>query len=221
MTDALIGRLAKISALRVISRSSSMRYKGTRVPLHQIGSELNVDAVVDGAVLRSGERVRVSAELSHAPTDRNLRTESYERDLRDVLALQRELAEAITQQVRVELTREERARWPPRPAVDPDVYQGHPEGPPICWTGPTSRSLRQAVERLKQALALNPRYALVDAGLALPAAELGPAKVGELPEQMRPWPVGARRRRSSSTTSWPTRNARWPSGALVVGMARC
>jgi len=99
MTEALIADLAKIRALRVISRTSAMQYKDVKKPLPQIARELNVEAVVEGSVLRSGDRVRITAQLIHAPTDRHLWADSYERDLKDVLALQSEVARAIAQEI--------------------------------------------------------------------------------------------------------------------------
>jgi TolB-like protein/DNA-binding winged helix-turn-helix (wHTH) protein len=104
MTDELITDLAKISALRVISRTSVMRYKLTNKGLPEIARELNVDGIVEGSVLRSGQRVRITAQLLHAPTDKHLWAETYDRDLGDVLKLQSEVAQAIAQQVRVQLT---------------------------------------------------------------------------------------------------------------------
>jgi len=95
MTDALITDLGKINALRVISRTSPMHYKGTKKRLPEIARELNVDAVVEGTVQRFGNRVRITANLLHARTDRHLWAESYERDLRDILTLQSEVARAI------------------------------------------------------------------------------------------------------------------------------
>ncbi len=95
MTDELIAELAKISALRVISRTSVMQYKGTKKPMPQIAKELNVDGVVEGSVQRSGDKVRITAQLIEGPTDRHLWVESYERDLRDILALQSDVAKAI------------------------------------------------------------------------------------------------------------------------------
>ncbi len=104
MTEELITNLAKIGALRVISRSSVMRYKGTKKPLPDIARELNVDGVVEGS------RVRITAQLIHAPTDTHVWAESYERDLRDVLALQDEVARTIANEIRVKLTPQEQAR---------------------------------------------------------------------------------------------------------------
>jgi TolB-like protein/DNA-binding winged helix-turn-helix (wHTH) protein len=103
MTDELITDLAKVSSLRVISRTSVMRYKGTTKTLPEIARELNVDAVIEGSVVRSGKRVRITAQLLHGPTDRHLWAETYERDLGDVLRLQSEVAQAIAQQVRAPL----------------------------------------------------------------------------------------------------------------------
>ena len=113
MTDALTTDLAQIRALRVISRTSAMQYKGAKKPLPQIAGELDVDVVVEGAVTRSGDRVRVNAQLIHAATDRHLWARSYERELRDVLALQGEVARAIAQAVQVEVRPEERRRLAP------------------------------------------------------------------------------------------------------------
>ena len=104
-TDALITNLAKIRSLRVISRTSVMQYKNAVKSLPEIARELNVDAVLEGSVLRSGDRVRIVAQLIHAVTDDHIWAESYERELRDVLALQGDLARSIAQRIRVELTR--------------------------------------------------------------------------------------------------------------------
>ena len=104
MTEALIADLAKIATLRVMSRTSVMHFKGTQKTVPEIARELNVDAVVEGSVQRSGDRVRITAELIHSATDRHLWAESYERDLRDVLALQDGVAQAISGEIKVKLT---------------------------------------------------------------------------------------------------------------------
>ena len=108
MTEALITCLAKIQALRVISRTSAMQYRGARKSLPQIANELNVDAVIVGSVSRSGDRVRIAAQLIHASTDQHLWAESYERDFKDVLSLQSEIAQRIADQVSVTVTPQER-----------------------------------------------------------------------------------------------------------------
>ncbi|MGV8042488.1 MAG: protein kinase [Thermoanaerobaculaceae bacterium] len=122
MTEALIAELAKIQALRVISRTSVMRYKGTSVSLGEIAAELHVDGVVEGSVLRDGQRVRVTAQLIHAATDTHLWAESYERDLTNVLLLQSEVARAIASEIRVALTPEERQRLASARPVVAEAY---------------------------------------------------------------------------------------------------
>jgi len=124
MTEELISELSRISSLKVISRTSVMQYKGQNKPLSEIGRELNVDAVMEGAVVRSGNRVRIAAQLIYAPTDQHLMAETYEGELGDVLKLQREVAEAITQKVRLKLTAGEKARLRNAPEVNPEAYQG-------------------------------------------------------------------------------------------------
>src|SRR5207245_2810490 len=123
MTEALINDLAKISALRVISRNSAMRYKETHKSLRQIARELNVDGVVEGSVLRVGKRVRISARLVHASSGTVLWTESYERDVSDVFALQAEVAQAIATEIRIKVTRGERARLAQARRVVPEAHE--------------------------------------------------------------------------------------------------
>lgn len=128
MTDALITNLAQISALRVISRTSAMQYKGARKPLPEIAQELKVDAVVEGAVARAGDRVRISAQLVDAPNDRHVWAEEYERELHDILALQSEVARAIATEIQVRLTPQEQARLARTRAVNPEAYEGFLKG---------------------------------------------------------------------------------------------
>src|SRR5207248_2555083 len=109
MTDQLITDLGQISALRVISRTSAMAYKRVHRPLAEIARELNVEAVVEGTVLRSGERVRITAQLIQVPNERHLWAQSYEGDLRDTLALQNSVARAIAEQIQVTLNPQEEA----------------------------------------------------------------------------------------------------------------
>src|SRR5208337_4651320 len=123
ITEELITNLGNIAALRVISRTSVMRYKGTRKPLPEIARELNVDALVEGTVLRSGDRVRVTVNLLHATTDRHLWAETYERDFRDVISLQDEVARAIAEEIKIKLTPQELARLSGSPAVSPEAYR--------------------------------------------------------------------------------------------------
>jgi len=165
MTDALITRLAQISALRVISRTSVMQYKGARAALPEIGRQLQVDAVVEGAVTRSGPRVRITAQLVHAPTDRHLWAQDYERDLSDILLLQAEVASAIAAEVQVRLTPPERARLASARRVNPEAYEAYLRGR-LHWNKRTEAGMRKGLELFQQALAKDPSYALSHAGEA-------------------------------------------------------
>ncbi|MGH9782659.1 MAG: winged helix-turn-helix domain-containing protein, partial [Terriglobia bacterium] len=109
MTDALITELGQSSTLRVTSRTSIIRYKEAKKPLPEIARELNVDAIVEGGVLRSGDRVRITAQLIYAPTDRHLWAETYEEDLRNVMQVQRQVAQAIAREIRANLASREQA----------------------------------------------------------------------------------------------------------------
>jgi eukaryotic-like serine/threonine-protein kinase len=128
MTDALTTDLSKIGALRVISRTSAMHYKGTNKTLPEIARELNVDGVVEGSVMRSADRVRITAQLIQARTDQHIWAETYERDLGDVLKLQSEVAQAIAQQVRVQLTPQQQARLGSARTVNPAAYEAYLRG---------------------------------------------------------------------------------------------
>src|SRR6202795_2236325 len=128
MTDELITDLAQISALRVISRTSVMVYKGARKPLPQIARELNVDAVVEGTVLRSGDQVRITAQLIEASTDKHIWSQSYEGELRDTLALQNRVASAIADQIRIKLNPQEQAALKNVKPVDAQAYEPYIKG---------------------------------------------------------------------------------------------
>ncbi len=132
MTDELTTALARTGALQVISRTSVMQYKGARKLLSEIARELNADAVIEGSVLRSGDRVRITAQLIHAPTDRHLWAESYERDVRDVLVLQSEVAQAIARQVQVTLKPEARSRLESAQRVNREAYETYLKGSSAC-----------------------------------------------------------------------------------------
>jgi TolB-like protein/DNA-binding winged helix-turn-helix (wHTH) protein/Flp pilus assembly protein TadD len=172
MTEALIGDLARIKALRVISRTSVMPYKKAKKPVPEIARELNVDAIVEGSVLRSGERVRISAQLIHAPTDRHVWGQSYERDLRDILELQRDLARSIAQGVRITVMPPAEVRPSPAHPINPDVYQAFLKGR-YFWGQRTSQGYRKGIEYFHEAIAREPTYAPAYAGLADCYALLG------------------------------------------------
>jgi serine/threonine-protein kinase len=165
MTEELIADLSQISALRVISRTSVMQYKNVRKSLRDIGKELNVDAVVEGSVERSGGRVRISAQLIHAPTDTHLWAKSYERDLGDVLALQDEVAGAIAHEIRIKLTPSEQARLATPRAINPEAHETYLRG--LYHIGKRNeKDLEKSIAYFQQAIQQDPNYALAYAGLA-------------------------------------------------------
>ena len=172
MTDELITDLAQISALRVISRTSVMVYKGARKPLPQIARELNVDAVVEGTVLHSGDHVRITAQLIEASTDRHLWSQSYESELRDTLALQNKVAAAIADQIRINLTPREQAALKNAEVVNPEAYESYLKGR-YFWNKRTADGLKVALAYFNQAIEQDPNYAQAYSGLADTYALLG------------------------------------------------
>jgi TolB-like protein/DNA-binding winged helix-turn-helix (wHTH) protein/Flp pilus assembly protein TadD len=167
MTEELITDLAKVSALRVISRTSVMRYKGTKKGLPEIARELNVDGIVEGSVMRSGKRVRITAQLLHAPTDKHLWAEAYERDLGDVLRLQNEVAQAIVLQVRAQLTPQQQARFRSAGSVNPDAYEAYLRGRYYLSNQfTTEQPLNMAKSYFEESIGKDPGFALAYSGLA-------------------------------------------------------
>ncbi|MGD1156313.1 MAG: tetratricopeptide repeat protein [Terriglobia bacterium] len=169
MTEELITNLGKISSLRVISRTSVMQYKGTNKPLPQIARELNVDAIVEGTVQRSENRVRITANLMHAPADRHLWAGTYERDLRDVLALQDEVARAIADEVKAKLTPQVQARLAHARPVDPEAHELYLKG--SDWLSRDDR--KKALEYFQQAIQKDPNFARGYLGIAQAYGGLG------------------------------------------------
>jgi TolB-like protein/DNA-binding winged helix-turn-helix (wHTH) protein/lipoprotein NlpI len=165
MTDELITDLAQIRELKVVSKTSIMQYKGTRTPLPQIGRDLGVDAVVEGSVLRSGDRVRITAQLIRTATDRHIWAEAYDGDLKDVLALQARVAEAITNQVKLNLSAEESGRLRRAPTVNPEAFDLYLRGR-YAWNQRNAESFGKAVEYFNQAIVKDPNFALAYSGLA-------------------------------------------------------
>ncbi len=165
MTEALITDLAKIGALKVISRTSVMQYKGVKKPLKEIARELGVGAIVEGSVLRAADRVRITAQLIEASTDKHLWAESYNRELSDVLTLQSEVARAIAREVKVKLTPEDRERLAGVRPVDPVAHDAYLKGR-FCWNRRTGDALRQGIEHFNRAFEQDPTYAMGYVGLA-------------------------------------------------------
>jgi len=172
MTDELISDLGQISALRVISRTSVMAYKHVRKPLPQIARELNVDAVVEGTMLRSGDQVRITAQLIEASSDKHLWSQSYEGELRDALSLQNKVARAIADQIRIELNPQEQAALKNVKLVNPEAYESYLKGR-YFWNKRTADGLKVALAYFNQAIEEDPKYAQPYSGLADTYALLG------------------------------------------------
>jgi TolB-like protein/DNA-binding winged helix-turn-helix (wHTH) protein/Tfp pilus assembly protein PilF len=183
MTEALTAELAQIGALRVISRTSVMRYKNTKKPLPEIARELKVDAVILGSVLRSSQRVRITAELIQASTDRHLWARTYERSLDDILDLESEIARAIAGEVQAKVTPQEQGRLARNRAVNHDAYEAYLKGR-YYENQFTEDSLSKSIEYFEQAIKLDPRYAAAYAGLADGWMHL--EAIGAPPEQVHP-----------------------------------
>src|ERR1700688_389408 len=165
MTDELITHLGQISAIRVISRTSAMTYKNAHKSLAEIARELNVDAVVEGSVLHSGERVRIAAQLIEVPADKQIWAESYEGDFRDTLAFQSRVARSIAEQIRATLNRQEQVTLAKSKAVKPEAYEAYLKGR-YFWNKRTGDGLRTAIQYFNHAIEVDPTYAEAYSGLA-------------------------------------------------------
>jgi TolB-like protein/DNA-binding winged helix-turn-helix (wHTH) protein/Flp pilus assembly protein TadD len=179
MTDELITELGQISELRVISRTSAMTYKGAHKSLPQIAGELNVDAVVEGTVLRSGDQVRITAQLIQASADKHLWAQSYEGDVHQTLALQRQVARAIAEEIQIELTSHERDVLKSVKTVSPDAYEAYLKGR-FFWNKRTADGMKEAISYFSQAIEKDPNYAPAYAGLTDSYALAGDWKYGVL-----------------------------------------
>ena len=171
LTEALITMLAKIGELRVVSRTTVMQYKGVRRPLREIARELDVDAIVEGAAVRAGNRVRITTQLIDAPREAHLWAESYERDLRDVLALQTELAQTIAREIQIKLTPLDQARFATAHTVEPEAYDAYLKGR-YHWNRRPARVV-EAGKYFELAVTKDPTYAAAYAGLADAHSSLG------------------------------------------------
>jgi TolB-like protein/DNA-binding winged helix-turn-helix (wHTH) protein/Tfp pilus assembly protein PilF len=165
MTDAVITQLAQNTNLKVISRTSSMQYKAARKPLPEIARELDVDAVVEGTVSRSGNRVRITAQLLAARTDRHLWAQSYERELTDIFGLQDDVARDIAQEIRVTVTPQNQALLNPPHLADPEAYENYLKGR-YYWNKATDQGVRTGQGFFEKAVEKDPSYAQAWVGLA-------------------------------------------------------
>jgi len=165
MTDALITDLAKIHSLRVVSRTSAVQYKSAHKPLSQIARELGVDAIVEGTISRSGSRVRVTAQLVRGDRESHVWADMYERDVGDSIAMQGEIAQAIADRIRAEVTPDERAKLSAARRVDPQVYELYLRGR-YYWNKRDPEGLKKSMEYFQRAVDEDPNFALGYVGLA-------------------------------------------------------
>ncbi len=186
MTDELITNLGKISALQVISRTSVMHHKGTRLTLPEIAHELKVDALVEGSVARSGNKVRMTAQLIQASNDRHLWADSYQRDLDDLLSVQDSVALEIARQVRIRLTSSEQQRLERHRSVNSEAYEDYLEGHFLLWRQGEGDA-RKGIAYFQRAIQKDPNYALAYAGIAECYITLGQPWTGALsPKEILP-----------------------------------
>jgi TolB-like protein/Tfp pilus assembly protein PilF len=194
MTDALIGRLSGIHNLRVISRTSVMRFKNPQISVPQIARTLGVDAIVEGSVMREGNRIRVTAQLIRASTDEHFWSETYDRELWDVFALQSDVAQTIAEKVKATVTGEEQERLAAARQVAPEVYESYSKGE-FALNGSNSKAeFEAAIPFFEDALKKDPTFAPAYVGLASAYSNLSTVFVGGLPEETRPKVMSAARK---------------------------
>jgi TolB-like protein/DNA-binding winged helix-turn-helix (wHTH) protein/tetratricopeptide (TPR) repeat protein len=165
VADTLIANLSQIRSLRVISRTSAMRYKGAKKPVPEIARELGVDGIIEGSVMRDGNRIRVTVQLIHAPSDTHLWAKSYECNLRDVLSLQSEVTLAIAEGVRARINAEEKARLARSHSVNPEAYDFYMQGR-YWWSKRNQQGIRKAINCFQRSIEADPGFALAYSGLA-------------------------------------------------------
>jgi len=194
MTEELIGRLSGIRHLRVISRTSVVRFKDTKLSVGEIARMLGVDAVVEGSVMREGERIRVHAQLIRAASDEHFWSESYDREVRDVLAMDADVAQAVARKVEVTITGEEHERLVAVRSVSPEVYENYLKGKFALDRGNNKSDLQESITYFNEAIRKDPTYAPSYLGLANAYSDLGTVFMGGVAEQERPKAVLAARK---------------------------
>ena len=173
MTEEIIGRLSMIRGLRVISRTSAMHFKDTRAPLPEIANVLGVDAIVEGSVVREGDRVRVHAQLIRSATDEHFWSETYDRELGDALALESEVAQAIAGRVEVTVTGDERARLVAAREVSPEVYESYFKGQFQFTKSNRRADIEESIAYFEEAIRRDPAFAQAYVRLAVAYESLG------------------------------------------------
>ncbi len=181
MTEEVIGRLSMIRGLRVISRTSVMQFRNTRPSAQEIAKMLNVDGIVEGSVMREGDHVRVHAQLINAATDQHIWSESYDRELRDTLALESEVAQVIARKVEVTITGQEHVRLAGAREVSPDVYESYLKGRGAVDRDNSRAEIEKSVTYFEEAIKKDPTFAPAYTGLATAYDKLGRVFIGALP----------------------------------------
>jgi pentatricopeptide repeat protein len=194
MTEELCGRLARIHDLRVISRTSAMRFKGTKLSVPEIAKTLGVDAVVEGSVIRQGSRIRVHAQLIRASTDEHLWSDEYDGELGDVLALESEVAQSIARRVEVKVTGEERARLIAAHHVSPEVYESYLKAENEFSKSSSRAGFEQSIAYFEETIGKDPNFAPAYVGLANVYERLGSVLGGAPPKEMHPKMMSAARK---------------------------
>ena len=193
MTEALISRLSGIHTLRVISRTSAMGLKDTKLSLPEIAKTLQVDAVVEGSVIRQGNRVRVTAQLIRGSSDQHFWSEVYDRELPDVLALQSDVAQTIARKIEVTLTGKERERLAAAHAITPEVYESYLKGHFESYNANSKAGFERSIAYFAEAIKKDPSFAPAYVGLGNAYIQLGTVLVGAPPEKERAEAVSAAR----------------------------
>jgi TolB-like protein/cytochrome c-type biogenesis protein CcmH/NrfG len=186
LTEALIGSLSQIHNLRVVSHTSVLRFSNTQLSTPQLAKLLGVDALVEGSVIRDGSRIRVTAQLIRGATDEHFWSETYDREMRDALVMQSELAQAIADKVEVTVSGDERQRLAAVRPVAPEVYESYLHGDFLLNQGNTRAAMEQSVTDFEAAVRRDPDFAPAYLGLARAYANLGTVYIGESPAETRP-----------------------------------
>jgi len=192
MTEALIGRLSSIRSLRVISRTSVMAFKDTRMSMPEIAKRLHVDALVEGSVIRQGGRVRVHAQLIRGETDEHFWSETYDRELGDTLSLQSEVAQSIARKVEVTVTGEEQKRLSEARSVAPEVYESYLRGEFVPRNN--QAEIEESIVCFEEAIKKDPTFAPAYVGLEKAYEQLSSIFVGGSPGELRPRVVATARK---------------------------
>lgn len=191
MTESIIGRLSGIRELRVISRTSSMRFKDTKLSVPEIAKQLNVEAIVEGSVIRDGNRIRIHAQLIRAATDTHFWSETYDREFKDVLSLQSDVAQSIAEKVQVTITGPERQRLASVSPVPPEVYENYLKGRYALRKSSNRADIEKCIAYFQQALEKDPSFAPAYVGLSGAYFRLGTIFIGAPPEEVHPKAIAA------------------------------